>query len=100
MSKIKTTEKIVLDILERNIKARSDDFILYGSVLKNLGIDLKTTTLYDFLSTAQVNSIPPFATITKCRRTIQRKRQDLIVEKSAKARKEKESEYIDYNFGD
>lgn len=50
--KIKIYENIVLRVLEENKRARSDDFILFGSVLKRLGVDLQTT-LYEFLASAK-----------------------------------------------
>lgn len=42
MEKLKKVEDVVIDVLEKNIRARQDDFILYGAVLKRLGVDLKT----------------------------------------------------------
>lgn len=78
MKKLKVTEEVVLKALEENKRARSDDFILYGAVLKRLGVDLKNTNLYDFLATAKQNKMPTFETCSRARRKIQEYRQDLI----------------------
>ena len=84
--KIKKYESIVLDILQFNELARSSDFVLYGAVLRRLGVDLKNTTLFEFLSTAERNKMPSFETITRCRRHIQSLRTDLQDDKTAVAR--------------
>lgn len=63
MKQIKTIEKIVLDILEKNLRSREDDFILYGAVLRRVGIDLKNTNLYYFLANAKGNKCPSFETV-------------------------------------
>lgn len=94
---IKTTEEQVLIALERNIKSRSDDFILYGCVLRQLGYNLKDTSLYDFLAKAKENKTPTFETVTRCRRHIQELRQDLIDNKCAINRQSTEIDFKNYN---
>lgn len=93
---IKDVEKLVLSSLEHNPKARENDFILYGSVLKRIGIDLKNTSLYDFLSTAN-GKYPTFESVSRCRRHIQELRQDLKDSKTAIAREEMQEIYKEYN---
>ena len=78
MKRLKKIEDVVLKALEENKKAREDDFILYGAVLKRLGVDLRNTNLYDFLATAKQNKMPTFETCSRARRKIQEYRQDLI----------------------
>lgn len=95
--KIKKYESIVLETLQNNILSRASDFILYGSVLKKLGVDLKSTTLYEFFSTADVNKMPSFETITRCRRHIQALRTDLQDNATAVARENKMDDYVAYN---
>ena len=96
--KIKKYESIVLDILEHNKYARKSDFILYGSVLKKLGVDLTTTTLYEYLATADRKEMPSFETITRCRRHIQALRTDLQDNQTAVARQDAEIDYKLYNL--
>lgn len=86
--KIKTYEDVVLRALEENKRARGDDFILYGSVLKRLGVDLQSS-LFEFLASAKSNKMPSFETITRCRRHIQELRTDLQDVKVAVAREER-----------
>lgn len=95
--KIKTYEDIVLRVLEENKRARSDDFILFGSVLKRLGVDLQTT-LYEFLASAKDNKMPSFETITRCRRHIQELRTDLQDRKTAVAREVRQQDFKGYNL--
>ena len=58
---------VVVDVLEKNIRARQDDFILYGAVLKRLGVDLKQS-MCEFLANARINKMPSFETVTRCTR--------------------------------
>ena len=95
--KIKKYESLVLETLEFNNRARWDDFVLYGAVLRKLGVDLKNTTLFEFLSTADSNNMPSFETITRCRRHIQALRTDLQDDATAVARQNKMDDYVAYN---
>lgn len=96
--KIKKYESIVLDILEHNKYARKSDFILYGAVLKRLGVDLTTTTLYEYLATADRKDMPSFETITRCRRHIQELRTDLLDIDKAIKRDDATIDYKIYNL--
>lgn len=98
MKTIKNTEETVLAVLERNLKARTDDFILYGGVLKEMGVVLKETSLYDFLANAREWGLPSFETVTRCRRHIQELRQDLKDGQTAIAREQKIEDYKIYNL--
>ena len=95
--KIKKYESLVLETLENNKLSRSSDFVLYGSVLKKLGVNL-TTTLYEFLSTADSKGMPSFETITRCRRHIQAIRTDLQDSQKAVKRQDAEIDYKIYNL--
>lgn len=98
MDNIKTTEAVVLRVLERNKRARTDDFILYGAVIKHLGVDLNTS-LYTFLSTAkEFLKVPTFETVTRCRRHIQQKRPELKNCEIATLRENHQSNFKNYNL--
>jgi hypothetical protein len=99
MKKLKVTEEVVLKALEENKRARSDDFILYGAVLKRLGVDLKNTNLYDFLATAKQNKMPTFETCSRARRKIQEYRQDLIDVDIAVIREDRKEKIKDWIIG-
>lgn len=98
MKTIKNTEEYVLSVLERNLRARADDFILYGAVLKSMGVDLINTSIGEFLATAKIRKYPSFETVTRCRRHIQELRQDLTDKKTAIARENKIEDYKEYNI--
>jgi hypothetical protein len=100
MKKIKSTEELVLNVLTRNFRARTDDFILYGGILKEMGIDLRKTNLYDFLANAKKNGMPSFETATRCRRHIQEIMPELKDEKTDLERSKKVKDYKEYNLTD
>lgn len=87
----------MLKALQENQRARSNDFILYGAVLKRLGYDLKNTTLYDFLANANGNA-PTFETVTRSRRHIQQLMPELKDGNTAIKREEAEEVFKNYNL--
>lgn len=97
MSNLKSTEEIVIDVLRRNERARKDDFILYGSVLRQLGVDL-STSLYEFLSKAKTNKMPTFETVSRCRRHINELLPELADQKTVEKRIEKIADFKKYNL--
>lgn len=99
MSDIKNTEDVVLTVLQRNKRARKDDFILYGSTLKELGISLQMT-LYDFLSQAKQLNAPSFETVTRCRRHIQELMPQLKDIDMAVKREDRILDFKEYNLSD
>lgn len=96
MERIKKTEDIVLDVLEKNERSRKDDFVLYGAVLKRLGVDLKQS-LYEFLASAKENRMPSFETVTRVRRKLCENNDFLIDKETFKHRKNKENDFIEYS---
>ena len=92
----KTTEEMVKDILTKRPATRDDDFILYGWVLYYNGISLDQS-LRQFLGGAARAGVPAFATVTKCRRTLQGKHAELRGE-SFKARQDMQMIYKTYNM--
>lgn len=94
---LKNLEKIVLKCLKRNIRARKDDFILYGSVLKELGVSFETT-IFQYLATAKEKKMPPFESVSRCRRHIQELMPELKDIKTAVKREEKIEDFKKYNI--
>lgn len=68
----KTLKTIVRNVLILNTKTRSDDFILIGEVIKNLGIT-GLITLNQLIEHHSELEIPSFESITRARRAIQEK---------------------------
>ena len=93
---IKTFEKYVIKVLQVNKRARTDDFILYGAVLRRIGVSLDTT-LRSFLANAKLDKMPSFETITRCRRHLQQKHPELQDKETTEARAEKIKDFKNYN---
>lgn len=89
-------EDIVLKALEKVKLARKDDFILYGIVLQNLGVNLNRP-IKDLFIYHKEMGCPSFESVSRCRRKITETRQDLIDWSTAKIRRDEEEEFIDYS---
>jgi|LSQX01.2.fsa_nt_gb hypothetical protein len=89
-------EDIVLRALEKFKLARQDDFILYGIVLQNLGVNLNRPIKDLFLYHKEMRA-PSFESVSRCRRKITETRQDLIDWSTAKIRKDEEEEFRAYS---
>lgn len=92
---IKTTEVLVLDCLQKNVRTRKDDFILYGAVLKRMNLDLNTSIAF-FLQYHKELKLPPFATVIRCRRKLQNKYPELNDVDMVNIRKSEEEKFINY----
>lgn len=95
--KLNQLEPVVLEILENKPISRTDDFILYGFVLKKFGISLDLTLRKFFTTHRQLNA-PSFKSVERCRRKITAFREDLKEAKTAVARDDKQEEYKLYNL--
>lgn len=93
---IENTEQVVRLTLEENPRARKDDFILYGGVLKRMGINIKQS-LAMFLATAKDLKMPSFETVTRCRRKLQEQDSTLIDAETKELREKQENEFIAYS---
>lgn len=85
-------EKIVTEILETKPIARTDDFILYGFVLKRFGVSLDMSLKEFFVSYKKLN-VPSFKSIERTRRLIQSVRLDLIDCPTFAVREKEEEKY-------
>lgn len=94
---LQKTEDIVYHALLTNKRARQDDFVLYGIVLKNIGVNLYDS-LGAFLSTAKNKGyVPSFETVSRCRRKLQANDPTLVDEEAKKIRKEAQRNFIDWS---
>lgn len=94
--KLKKLEPYVLQVLEENEQSRKDDFLLYGLVLKELGVSLNIR-LKEFFVVAKQIKAPPFESVSRIRRHIQELRPDLKDSKVAIKRQEQEEVFENYN---
>lgn len=93
--KLENVETYVLQALEENSLARKDDFILYGAVLKRMGIDINLSLSYIFFNAKKLK-IPAMATVMRSRRKIFETRPELADENTQVHRQEKIKDYINY----
>lgn len=94
---IQTTEQLVYNALLTNRHARQDDFILYGVVLKKIGISLNDS-IGSFLATAKKKGfVPSFETVSRCRRKLQANNPALVDEDAQKERKEAQERFKEYS---
>lgn len=97
MAKLKTMEKVVLQVLEESPLARKDDYVLIWLVCQKLKPELVEKPFADVLYHHKALGLPNWETITRCRRKIQEKRPDLVAPETAKKRRKEEQEYIEYS---
>lgn len=94
--KLLKQEEMVLPILKEFPYTRSDDFALYAEVIRahfpNL---IDYSFLYVLLNHRELN-VPSYDSITRVRRKLQRKHEDLASERTKAKRAKQEAEYIEY----
>lgn len=95
-----TTEEVVRKALILFEDARSDDFILiyrtYQLINENAVI---REPFYHVMLNHKEYCLPPFESITRCRRKLQKNHPELVNTKSKKKRLKKTNDYIDYSIG-
>jgi hypothetical protein len=94
--RLESLETIVLSALEENEKARADDFILYGSVLKRLNINLNES-IANVLANHITLKLPSFESVSRCRRKILETRVDLQSDKTKLTREDEQKKYKEYS---
>jgi len=94
--KLKKVEQTVQEILENNLKARNDNFVLVYEVYQKLDIPVK----FEFMGLMLEHSkygLPSFESITRARRKIVKNHPELQSSKKIKEfRKVQEEEYFEY----
>lgn len=90
---IETVEKV----LENNIDARDDDFILIAEVYDSLRPELVAVPLEYALRNHKAYKLPSFESITRCRRKLQRDYEHLRASKAITAiRADQEQKYREF----
>ena len=82
MPKFQSMEKIVSEVLEGNLQARKDDYVLMLCVCEKI--------------CPEILNYPFWETVSRCRRKIQEKRPDLVSSETAKNRRKEEEQYREY----
>ena len=92
--KLNSIKPVVLEVMEKNEKARDDDMLLYALVCRKFNADIPNKSFTFALIHHQELGLPNFESVGRCRRKIQNEREDLQSSESAKrAKTEKEKEY-------
>ena len=91
---MKSNKELVKELLETKPITRTDDFILYGYVLKKLGYSLDMK-LWEFLQNHKKMKIPSFKSIERTRREIQAECPELIDIPTFNVRYDSEKEYYE-----
>ena len=91
--KLSRVKKVVQDVLEQNIEARKDNFILVKKVYENLGIS-SSITLENLTNKHLELKLPSFESICRARRTIVKNYPELNA--NIDVRMEEEQKYIEF----
>ena len=99
MKKLKRLEEVVKMVLEEYEETRFDDFKLIYSVYRELDFVHTTRELfYEIMMNNDLYKLPPFESITRCRRKIQKNHPELANEKTKEKRLNATSDYISYSI--
>lgn len=88
-------ETIVTEILEENELARSDDYILYLAVCEKLCPNAMSKSL-EYVLKNHNEVLPNWESVTRARRKVQERREDLISERAKKKREKEQAAYVEY----
>lgn len=96
MTELQTLESVVLSVLESSIAARKDDYVLMWLVCEKIKPEIVEKPFADVLYNHVAWGLPNWESVTRCRRKIQAKRPDLVVESTARKRRKEEKRYMEY----
>lgn len=96
VDKLKRYEDIVKPILVSDVRAREDDWYLYGKVLYTLYPELETIPKHDLFLWHKQLGLPSYESVTRTRRRLQRKYPDLASERVRQKRLEEQEVYKEY----
>ena len=92
-------EELVKDILMNEPRARKDDFYLISTLIKRVKPHVLTMQVVEALNIAKEKNFPPFESITRARRKIQRENPSLKDKLTEKARQNEIGAYVEYALG-
>lgn len=92
-------EDLVFEVLNKNIKARDDDFELVLETYGTLCPQLLEMNFKSILKEHKEYGLPSFESITRARRKVQAQHKELSSQKTLKKRQELEKEYRSYYSG-
>lgn len=86
MKEFDQIEKLVTEILETTVEARSDDYKLYVAVVKQLAPELAEKPFNDVLNNHYENGLPNWESVTRIRRKVQQQRPNLRDDRTVRNR--------------
>lgn len=92
-------EELVKDILINEPRARKDDFYLISRLIERVKPHVLTMQVVEALNVAKEKNFPPFESITRARRKVQRNNPSLKDKLTEKARLNETGIYREYAFG-
>lgn len=92
-------EELVKDILINEPRARKDDFYLISRLIERVKPHVLTMQVVEALNVAKEKNFPPFESITRARRKVQRKDPSLKDKLTEKARLNEVGAYVQYALG-
>lgn len=84
MPKFQSMEKIVSEVLEGNLQARKDDYVLMLCVCEKICPEILNYPFWVVMKNHYTNKLPNWETVSRCRRKIQEKRPDLVSSETPK----------------
>lgn len=97
--KLKGLEEIVCGVLERQPITRDDDFLLYGTVVVKMGVNLNMP-FKEFLRKHKELGVPSFESVSRCRRKLQMLNAKLMPSAKVIEKREKEQDkFYAYSLG-
>lgn len=97
MARLKELEPVVEDILRKYPATRSDDFLLYTVTAITLNEDVNYYQFTTVMKRHKEFGIPPFESVTRCRRKLQAKYSELAATRGMEEiRDEEEKDYRAY----
>lgn len=99
MSRMSNLEPLVLNALVNDDRCKKDDFILYLSVIEQMGIDT-SITINSVLKNHNLFKLPSFESVSRCRRKLQERDISLKDENTALIRERERQDYEDYALAD
>jgi hypothetical protein len=89
-------EEIIKPILERDERARNDDFYLYSEVLWELNPDALRLNVVTALRNHSDLNLPNYESVTRARRKVQAKHPELESERTRRRRLKEQEAYKEY----
>ena len=96
MSKFKSMEKIVFDVLVEHPQTRKDDYLLILAVCAKTDADIIGISFKEAMLHHHEHRIPNLKTVERCRRKIQAVHPELKDYDTAEKREEEYEKYYEY----